>query len=112
MIDFAEEIGRTLEKVKKLPLDFSDEMVISSLAMHIGQIGEQLDRQKLSVELQEEYADIIPWSHIKRFRDKAYHHYSRMDGSDILKIATQEIPNLLDGLYKIKRDLEQHLREF
>lgn len=48
MLSFAEEIENTLEKVKYYGLSLDDEMVVASLAMHIGRIGEQLDSRKLS----------------------------------------------------------------
>lgn len=50
MLSFAEEIENTLDKVKHYGIDLYDEMVVASLAMHIGQIGEQLDSRKLSKE--------------------------------------------------------------
>ena len=49
MLSFAEEIENTLDKVKHYGIDLYDEMVVASLAMHIGQIGEQLDSRSYLV---------------------------------------------------------------
>lgn len=111
MIGYAREVENTLAKVKRYGIDIQDEMVVASLAMHIGQIGEQLDSRKLSNELQEEYSDLIPWSAVKRFRDKAYHHYGGTDSYMIIKIATKEIPQIIGSLEFIIRDLEKRLNK-
>ncbi len=105
MLEYAEEAQRTLVKIRQYGIDIQDEMVISSLAMHIGQIGEQLDSRKLSRETQEKYEDLLPWSQIKRFRDKAYHHYGDRNSKEITTIAVYELPSLIEKLHYILRDL-------
>ena len=109
MLSFAEEIENTLDKVKHYGIDLYDEMVVASLAMDIGQIGEQLDSRKLSSDLQERYADLLPWSEIKRFRDKAYHHYGGTDSYEIVQIALKDIPVLIENLQIIIRNVEREL---
>ena len=70
MIFYAENTQSILLKAKQYGISLSDEMVVDALAMNIGQIGEQLDSQKLSRNFQENHPD-IEWRNIKRFRDKA-----------------------------------------
>ena len=112
MLSFAEEIENTLGKVKHYGIDVYDEMVVASLAMHIGQIGEQLDSRKLSGDIQRKYADLLPWSQIKRFRDKAYHHYGGTDSYEIVQIAIKDIPVLIENLQLIIRDVEKELGDY
>lgn len=50
-----------------VPLD--DDMVISSIAMNLGQIGEQLGEGKLSVQTKERFKNYIEWRKIKDFRN-------------------------------------------
>lgn len=109
MVYFAETALTRLDKAKKYELDPTDDMVIDALAMNIGQIGEQLDSRKLSQELQERYSDLIDWSSIKKFRDKAYHHYGSMDGRVIFNIAVKTLPDLLEKLRFIIRQVEKEL---
>ena len=108
MLSFAEEIENTLG-IKMPEFFYLPEMVVASLAMHIGQIGEQLDSRKLSSDLQERYADLLPWSEIKRFRDKAYHHYGGTDSYEIVQIALKDIPVLIENLQIIIRNVEREL---
>ena len=112
MLSFAEEIENTLGKVKHYGIDVYDEMVVASLAMHIGQIGEQLDSRKLSGDIQRKYADLLPWSQIKRFRDKAYHHYGGTDSYEMVQIAIKDIPVLIENLQLIIRDVEKELGDY
>ena len=54
-------------------------MVVASVALLLGQIGEQLDSKKLSSEVQNKYQDVpIDFSSMSKFRNKAYHHYGSM----------------------------------
>ncbi len=109
MLGYAEEVQNTLAKVKVYGIDLYDEMVVSSLAMHIGQVGEQLDKQKLSQEVQDRFSDILPWSEIKKFRDKAYHHYGGLDTFGIISIAQKDIPSLIENLGYIIRQIENEI---
>lgn len=109
MIYFAEVAISRLEEAKRYAIDPGDDMVIDALAMNIGQIGEQLDSRKLSQELQDKYSDLVTWSDIKKFRDKAYHHYGSMEGRVIFNIAVNELPNLIDKLNYIVRQVEREL---
>ena len=109
MISYAEKTGQIIDKANKYGIPLRDEMVIDSLAMNLGQIGEQLDTKKISKNLQKKYAHLIEWSSIKKFRDKAYHHYSKLDGRFILRTTIDIIPELLVSLRIIERDLEKEL---
>lgn len=109
MLNFANETQKTLQKVKKFGIDLHDEMVISSLAMHLGQIGEQLDSRKLSEEVKAKYEYLIPWSEMKRFRDFAYHHYGNTDSRIIVNTVFKDVPSLIEGLEQVYNDLQREL---
>ena len=111
MIYHAQVAIGILEKASKYNIPFEDEMVIDSIAMNIGQIGEQLDSKKLSEEIQRKYADLLEWSEIKKFRDKAYHHYGNMDRRLILGLVKNQLPKLIDNLQFIKIEIEKTLSE-
>lgn len=110
MVYGIEEIKRIVSPIAaEYGLDLYDEMVVSSLSMHIGQIGEQLDKNKLSDEVQNRYEDMLPWSQIKKFRDKAYHHYGKMSNGEIVLIAQESIPTLIEALEYIKKEIKIEL---
>lgn len=104
MIFYAENTQSILQKAKQYGISLSDEMVVDALAMNIGQIGEQLDSQKLSRRFQETYPD-IEWRNIKRFRDKAYHHYGDMNSSMIIHIAQNVLPALITQLQDLLSEI-------
>ncbi|MGT2722335.1 HepT-like ribonuclease domain-containing protein [Streptococcus porcinus] len=110
MIYYCEQTFARIEFAKKSRLSINDEMVIDSLAMNLGQIGEQLDSSKLSEELREQYSD-IPWRKIKDFRNLAYHNYGAIRIQVLLRIIENELPILLDQLSSVLRDIERRLTD-
>lgn len=78
-------------------------MVVESIALLLGQIGEQLDRKKLSEEVQTKYqGNPIDFSLMSKFRNKAYHHYGPMNAKGIL-LASQGMDELVEQLNFIIR---------
>lgn len=59
MVFYCEQTFARIEFAKKSNLSINDEMVIDSLAMNLGQIGEQLDSSKLLQDIRDRY-DYIP----------------------------------------------------
>lgn len=111
MIYYAENALEVIPKANKFGIPLDDDMVIASLTMMIGQVGEQLDSQKLSEEFKEKYSSVVDWKLVKGFRNLAYHHYARIDGFQVINIVKRAIPELLDGLFIIRRQVEQQLAE-
>ncbi|MDG3143216.1 DUF86 domain-containing protein [Streptococcus suis] len=110
MIYYCEQTFARVEFAKRSHLSINDEMVIDSLAMNLGQIGEQLDSSKLSQELREQYPD-IPWRKIKDFRNLAYHNYGAIRIQVLLRIIDNELPKLLEQLESVARDVRRQLSE-
>ncbi|CAM3557836.1 DUF86 domain-containing protein [Streptococcus pluranimalium] len=110
MIYYCEQTFNRIEFAKRSALSINDEMVIDSLAMNLGQIGEQLDSSKLSQELKEQYPD-IPWRKIKDFRNLAYHNYGAIRIQALLRIIDNDLPNLLEQLELVARDVRRRLSE-
>ena len=101
MIFYCNQVKEVMRQAEqKYSGSINDELVIGSLTMSISQIGEQLDSKKLSKELQEAYPN-IKWSHIKRFRDLAYHHYGKINPKEVLDIYNYQIDPLIDDLTAI-----------
>jgi uncharacterized protein with HEPN domain len=74
--------------------------------MNIGHIGEQLDANKLSKEVQNQYQN-IDWSNIKKFRDLAFHHYSKIKPKFVYDIYNKQIDKLIVDLQEIIDDLKK-----
>ncbi|MFU2223156.1 DUF86 domain-containing protein [Streptococcus pluranimalium] len=111
MIYYAEKVQEVVPKANRYGIPLDDDMVIASLTMMIGQVGEQIDSQKLSESFKEKYSDIIDWKVIKGFRNLAYHHYSKISAKQVIEITAKFIPELLEGLYTIRRQVEKELSE-
>ena len=78
MIEYAEKILQAKEEMKALEKSSISQLLYlimqDGLASNLAHVGEQLDSSKLSKETQIEF-DYIPWSDIKKFRDKHDHWY-------------------------------------
>lgn len=114
MIEFTEKalaVRRELKVIetKTIP-SLTYEAFRDSLALAIANIGEQLDPSKLSMKIREENPD-IPWSDIKRYRDKHSHWYQDMSHEVIDVIADDYLPELYDRLLEIRHDIETTLSE-
>lgn len=108
MLNYIQIIYDRLEFVKKAGLSLSDEMVIDSLAMNLGQIGEQLGLDKLSEEVKEKYSHIINWRELKSFRNEMYHDYGAVDSKRITSFVLKKLPTIEANLNLILRELEKN----
>lgn len=108
---WVDKVKERLSDVKRYGIDLLDEMVIDSLAMNIGQIGEQMNSEKISQYTQQKYMSDSYWSGISKFRNKAYHHYGSRDKKQILDIALNDLDELVDRvnfiISKLKIDLDE-----
>ncbi|MGT2845073.1 HepT-like ribonuclease domain-containing protein [Streptococcus hongkongensis] len=103
MVYYCEQTFARIEFAERSQLSIND-----SLAMNLGQIGEQLDSSKLSEELIEKYTD-IPWRKIKDFRNLAYHNYGAIRIQVLLRVIENELPILLDQLLSVLSDVKRKL---
>ena len=92
IISHCDEIAEAVDK-HNLTLDIinGDALYKNALAMNILQIGE------LSNVLSEEFREThnsMPWSEIKRMRDKAAHHYWTFDVNILWETVTEDIKPL------------------
>lgn len=103
MIYYAGEVKDRLARAQRYNISVNDDMVVESVALLLGQIGEQLDSKKLSEEVQTKYqGNPIDFSSISKFRNKAYHHYGSMNSKGIL-LASQGMDELIEQLNFIIR---------
>lgn len=109
MMYFAQEVKNTLSKAKRYGIDVYDEMVVTSLAMHIAQIGKRLDSGKLSNEIQEKYSELFPWSKIREFSKKIYYDYDNIKSYEIIQIALKDVSTLISSLQMIMNEIEKEL---
>lgn len=114
MIKFTEKALAVRQELKSLETKtvpfLMHEALKDSLSLAIANIGEQLDSSKLSMEIREQNPD-IPWSDIKRFRDKLYHWYQKVEHDYVESIADDYLPELYDRLLEIRHDIETALSE-
>lgn len=109
MMYFAQEVKNTLSKAKRYGIDVYDEMVVTSLAMHIAQIGKRLDSGKLSNEIQEKHSELFPWSKIREFSKKIYYDYDNIKSYEIVQIALKDVSTLISSLQMIMNEIEKEL---
>ena len=114
MIEFTEKALAVRQELKVLETktvpSLMHEAFRDSLALAIANVGEQLDPSKLSMEIREQNPD-IPWSDIKRFRDKHSHWYQDMNYEVVDSIADDYLPELYDRLLEIRHDIETTLSD-
>lgn len=109
MIYYAGEVKDRLARAQRYNISVNDDMVVESIALLLGQIGEQLDSKKLSEEVQTKYqGNPIDFSSISKFRNKAYHHYGSMNPKGIL-LASQGMDELIEQLNFIIRKEKSEL---
>lgn len=109
MIYYAGEVKDRLARAQRYNISVNDDMVVESIALLLGQIGEQLDSKKLSEEVQTKYqGNPIDFSSISKFRNKAYHHYGSMNSKGIL-LASQGMDELIEQLNFIIRKEKSEL---
>ena len=92
IVHYCDEIVEAIQK-HELTLDKvnSDSLYKNALAMSILQIGELVN--VLSQTFRSEHND-MPWSEIKRMRDKAAHHYGVFDVETLWESVTEDISPL------------------
>lgn len=104
MIEYAEKILQAKEEMKALERSSISQLLYlilqDGLASNLAHVGEQLDSSKLSKETQIEF-DYIPWSDVKKFRDKHDHWYQDISHDVVDSIIEDYLPELHDQLEEI-----------
>lgn len=111
MLLYIEKAKEIIPRAIRYGIPLDDDMVVSSIAMNLGQVGEQLTFGKLSEEVKERYSDIVSWNSIKGFRNFIYHNYGNLDYSKIRAILEISLPKTEEQLLFILSDLEKELGE-
>ena len=106
MILYLDKAVAVLDKARRYNLPLDDDMVVDSIAMNLGQVGEQLSLGKLSEEVKQKYSDRINWIQIKGFRNFIYHNYSNLIFKIIEGILKESVPKTKESLYSIIIELE------
>lgn len=107
MLMYANRAKEVVKKADRYGIPLDDDMVISAIAMNLGQIGEQLATGKLSDETKEKYSHVVDWSAIKGFRNVIYHDYGRLNFSMIKHILGVSLTQTEEQLHYILRQLEK-----
>ncbi|HFU3984890.1 TPA: DUF86 domain-containing protein [Streptococcus suis] len=106
MLMYLNRASEVIPRANRYGIPLDDDMVISSIAMNLGQVGEQLSTGKLSDEVKEKYSHVIAWQKIKGFRNFIYHSYGNLDYSKIKSILAV-LPDTESQLQYILKDLEK-----
>lgn len=114
MIEYTEKILQTKEEMKALEKSSISQLLYlimqDGLASNLAHVGEQLDSSKLSKETQIEF-DYIPWSDIKKFRDKHDHWYQDISHDVVDSIIEDYLPELYEQLEEIVLILTNRLSD-
>lgn len=111
MVLYCDRATDVIPRANRYGVPLDDDMVLSSIAMNLGQVGEQLIIGRLSETTKERFSDRIPWTKIKGFRNIAYHEYGRLDFFKIKAILDKVIPETREELLGIIRELEREMSE-
>ncbi|WP_449457116.1 HepT-like ribonuclease domain-containing protein [Streptococcus suis] len=111
MLLYIERAREVIPRANRYGIPLDDDMVISSISMNLGQVGEQLSSGKLSDEIKEKYSHIVSWQKIKGFRNFIYHNYGNLDYGKIRTILERVLPETEEQLEYILRDLRKELSE-
>ena len=115
MIDFTEKSLMVLEELKTIDQSsissFSYLLMQDGLASTMAHIGEQLDSNKLSAEVQKEF-DEVPWAAIRSYRNRHNHWYQDISHETVADIVEEDLPLLLEQLIEIEKILRDRLSEY
>ena len=115
MINFTEKSLKALEELKTIDQSsissFSYLLMQDGLASTMAHIGEQLDSNKLSAEVQKEF-DEVPWAAIRSYRNRHNHWYQDISHDTVATIVEEDLPLLLEQLIEIEKILRDRLSEY
>ena len=115
MITFTEKALQTHEELQSFDRSSISPLLYLSmqdgLASTMAHIGEQLDSNKLSAEVQKEF-DEVPWAAIRSYRNRHNHWYQDISHETVADIVEEDLPLLLEQLIEIEKILKDRLSEY
>lgn len=115
MITFTEKAILTNEELQTVDRSSISPLLYLSMqdgvASTMAHIGEQLDSNKLSAEVKEEF-DEVPWAAIRSFRNRHNHWYQDISHDTVSTIVEEDLPLLLEQLIEIEKILTDRLSEY
>ena len=115
MITFTEKALQTHEELQSFDRSSISPLLYLSmqdgLASTIAHIGEQLDSNKLSAEVQKEF-DEVPWTAIRSYRNRHNHWYQDISHDTVATIVEDDLSLLLEQLIEIEKILRDRLSEY
>lgn len=115
MITFTEKALQTHEELQSFDRSSISPLLYLSmqdgLASTIAHIGEQLDSNKLSAEVQKEF-DEVPWAAIRSYRNRHNHWYQDISHDTVATIVEDDLSLLLEQLIEIEKILRDRLSEY
>ncbi|GAB2021686.1 hypothetical protein RyT2_07600 [Pseudolactococcus yaeyamensis] len=109
MIFYADEVKRKFTLIDLEDDSLEQEMFLDSVALMVGQFGEQLDKDKLSYGSYIKYRGKYPLHDMKQSRHDIYHEYGTLALETLVKHVKVDIPQWVEDIYRMIRDLERDL---
>jgi len=109
---YIEDILKCIDKLEEYVSDITEEQFEANsekqdaVIRRIEIIGEAA--KNISKETREHY-NTIPWKEMAGMRDIVIHQYFGVSSELIWRVATSEIPELKDTIYKILKDFQEKL---
>ena len=115
MKDFTEKALLTYEELQSIDKSSISPLLYLSMqdgiASTMAHIGEQLDSNKLSAEVKEEF-DEVDWAGIRSFRNRHKHWYQDISHDMVSNFIEEDLPLLLEQLTEIEKILRDRLSEY
>lgn len=115
MKDFTEKALLTYEELQSIDKSSISPLLYLSMqdgiASTMAHIGEQLDSNKLSAEVKEEF-DEVDWAGIRSFRNRHNHWYQDISHDMVSNFIEEDLPLLLEQLTEIEKILRDRLSEY
>ena len=104
IISYCKDAQDTVERAGDFDTLSNDTLYKNAASMCILQIGELVS--VLDKEVIEKHNN-IPWSHIKKMRNKAAHHYGKFDSKILWETIKDDIPILINVCNNIIKELDE-----
>lgn len=101
----------TIEKLQKQAdhygISRKDEMVILSVSNCLVQMGNMLEKRRLSKNIQDKYQNWVCWEKWKNLRKVLLHKSESVEESEILDVLQNDLPKLKENLQSIIAHLKE-----
>ncbi|SJZ88309.1 hypothetical protein SAMN02745116_01718 [Pilibacter termitis] len=109
MLFYANQVKKKYALVNLDEDSLEQEMFLDSVALMLGQFGEQLDKQKISYNTYIKYKRLYDFDEMKDARHKIYHHYGGLILERLLKYVNDDLPVWETQIRNIIAELEHEL---